>query len=61
MTRYKTSEILEELTDYDKVGTWKEVKEYLEASKSYTPTAIHPLCYDDQEGKIFVVKKLVFD
>lgn len=58
MTLYKTSAILEELTDYDKIGTWKEIKEYLEASKSYTPTVIQPLCYDDQEGKIFVVKRL---
>ncbi|MFO7967229.1 MAG: hypothetical protein R6U44_06495 [Archaeoglobaceae archaeon] len=56
MSPYRTSAILEELTDYDKVGTWKEVREYLEATPSFTPKSIQPICYDGDEGKLFAVK-----
>lgn len=58
MSAYRTSSILEELTDYDKVGTWKEVMKYLEASPSFNPKAIQPICYDGEEGKLFAVKLL---
>lgn len=57
MSPYRTSAILEELTDYDKVGTWKEVMEYLEVASS-TPKSIQPICYDEEEGKLFAVKLL---
>ncbi|MFP3946554.1 MAG: hypothetical protein ACLFVI_06590 [Archaeoglobaceae archaeon] len=57
MSTYRTSAILEELTDYDKVGTWKEIMEYLEVVSS-TPKSIQPICYDKEEGKLFAVKLL---
>ncbi len=57
MSAYRTSAILEELTDYDKVGTWKEIKEYLEMVPPISKS-IQPICYDEKEGNIFAVKLL---
>lgn len=56
MSPYRTSAILEELTDYEKVGTWKEIMEYLEATSSFIPKSIQPICYDEYEGKLFAVR-----